>query len=159
MQCQGNSPEDDGVEVPIRHSKYISIEDRYRKAHDQLELFPAPTRRHISWKVVAILIAASVLFLLFVSHIKAAEPFHMTSGLICDTKEQLTEQLDNVSKGDQAVVAGCGMVSQPMDALATPVGEYHGKDIDGVITQYETKELGIQFGLSHVSDKPPGITA
>lgn len=67
MKWLANSRDEDGVEVPTKHLDSTNIEDRYRKAHNQLELFPVP-RRRISWKLVAILIAASVLFLLFVSH-------------------------------------------------------------------------------------------
>ena len=73
----------------------------------------------------------------------------MSSGAICDTKEQIQKFLkavDNLTMHQPLPnIEGCGMMQGNIDVTWTPIGTFESSFATAILVKLEAKEFGTQY--------------
>lgn len=131
---------------------------RHNEGADQLDLFPEATRpKYVAWVVGGILL---VLLLCLVKAM-AGEPIILTQALICDTEDQVKDQLDIMTSAtnarvDPTMVEGCGSLIYAVPAIITPTSVYENKYIRAQLAKIEIPDMAVQYGYIAVEYKDQG---
>lgn len=116
------------------------------------EIVPSLTtanRKDYAMRMVLILIAALVITPAYAA---TSYPFHVTTGYVCDTADNLKVALDDHRAGIQVPPdMNCMILAESLDvvATATPVQEYHNGDSTGFITRFDAPGFPPFYGLMH----------
>lgn len=87
----------------------------------------------------------------------------LTSGIICDTYDEVTSLLTAISLNNNQFPAdppeGCGKVIRPIAMMATPVEWYFVPQGRLLITRFDTMQGWTQFGWSAFIPNPDYVPA
>ena len=89
-----------------------------------------------------------------------AEPMIIRKGYICDTLDQLTDALSQVTPTDQTLpdVEGCGYLQQPMPAVVEPLHVLTTEYMEVAVVRLTfPPPLGIQYSYVAWQPRPPEL--
>lgn len=85
----------------------------------------------------------------------------MTQGLLCDTEDEVKNQVDIMSSSDVSgtplfTLEGCGELLRPMPAEITPIGVYENKHVTVLLVTIQMPRMPVQYGYAGWRAKPKG---
>lgn len=136
--------------------------NRFRKheGDEQLDLFPEEeAQNRFFWKVAAVIIVLA--FALLYAPLVFAEGMSvmLNNALLCDTEEQVKEQVDIFSAEPYAtnpeIVEGCGYLTHPLPAVVTPTTTYENEQTITMLAIIQIVGFPPQYGYVAYEVKPP----
>lgn len=139
--------------------------DNFRKheADDQLDIFPPERKKSPPWFLI-IGIMVVVIGSMWLSVATAEEevplaPRIITTGLLCDTIEQLHAAVDSLSSADATEsqpknVEGCGYVGRPTLVFWRPIGVYENDHVVVLMAEFHIRGLPTQYSYVEHRAKP-----